>query len=317
MRRWPSRPACVQDSFDPQRSADTVLLEVRASLRYFGGPVKLLQRLRGGDAAGPPHPRRQRAHAVGAALLARGLRRVHAGAGDAALTAGCAAEVQLLTPEPFEHWDAYRAMGLSTLADLRRHLPRSGARTPLRPGAAGRARPRLRRTAHPARCRSPCRHASFREPARTVRTRRQRRAGAACRRDAATAPAAWLAATLCFVRDFVLAMQHEPRWLAMQVPQRTLLPDGFIGTLARPVACGRCCASASARLALPARARAEPRLLRHRRRWCRAPSGELFPSAASEREGLVAGRTLQARLGVERVQTCMRCTTTAPSVPAS
>ena len=33
---------CVQPSHDPSRGADTVLLEVRASLRYFGGHARLL-----------------------------------------------------------------------------------------------------------------------------------------------------------------------------------------------------------------------------------------------------------------------------------
>ena len=80
---------CVQPAHDPSRGADTVLLEVQASLRYFGGHARLLQRLRAAlvplghrvHVASAPTP-------LGAALLARAPRRVHASeAADAAARA--------------------------------------------------------------------------------------------------------------------------------------------------------------------------------------------------------------------------------------
>jgi protein ImuB len=106
-----------------------VLLEVQASLRYFGGHARLLRRLRVALAslghrvhiASAPTP-------LGAALLAQwrdgfaeGPHASHLPALQQRLDE---APVWLLGPGR-EHWEALQGMGLQTLADLRR-LPRAG-----------------------------------------------------------------------------------------------------------------------------------------------------------------------------------------------
>lgn len=115
------------------QDAQTVLLEVQGSLRLFGGPAALRQRLRA--ALAPLGHRVQIAAAptaLGAALLARWHPRGH---GDLVLGAHAQelpALQQLLLEAPVwmlgpgrEHWDALQGMGLHTLADLRA-LPRTG-----------------------------------------------------------------------------------------------------------------------------------------------------------------------------------------------
>jgi len=113
--------------------AKTVLLEVQASLRLFGGLATLQQRLR--DALAPLGHRVQMAAAptaLGAALLAQWAPRDR---GDLVLGPHATqpptlqalldqAPVWLLGPGR-EHWDALQGMGLHTLSDLRA-LPRSG-----------------------------------------------------------------------------------------------------------------------------------------------------------------------------------------------
>lgn len=115
------------------QDAQTVLLEVQGSLRLFGGPAALRQRLQA--ALAPLGHRVQIAAAptaLGAALLARWHPRGH---GDLVLGAHAQelpALQQLLLEAPVwmlgpgrEHWDALQGMGLHTLADLRA-LPRTG-----------------------------------------------------------------------------------------------------------------------------------------------------------------------------------------------
>jgi len=107
----------------------TVLLEVQASLRYFGGHARLLGRLR--LALAPLGHRVHIASAptpLGAALLAQwrdgfaeGPHASHLPALQQRLDE---APVWLLGPGR-EHWEALQGMGLQTLADLRR-LPRAG-----------------------------------------------------------------------------------------------------------------------------------------------------------------------------------------------
>jgi protein ImuB len=109
--------------------SDTVVLEVQASLRLFGGLRLLLQRLQAAL-----QPLGHRIHiataptALGAALLA-------AWRDDLVLgvhTTDKAALGALLSEAPVwlvgrgrEHWEALQGMGLKQLGDLR-HLPRSG-----------------------------------------------------------------------------------------------------------------------------------------------------------------------------------------------
>jgi protein ImuB len=119
--------------------AQTVLLEVQSSLRLFGGPQALVQRLQ--QALAPLGHRVQMAAAptaLGAALLARWhppqhpLSRTALGWAHGPHTTELAelqrvldgAPVHLLGPGQ-EHWDALQGMGLHTLSDLRQ-LPRSG-----------------------------------------------------------------------------------------------------------------------------------------------------------------------------------------------
>ena len=117
----------------------TVLLEVQASLRYFGGLPALHRRLQ--DALAPlghPVPHRVQQAAAPTALAAAWLARWHPrGQGDLVLGAHAtqpAALQRLLGGLPVELLDsptgaapsqALQAMGLHTLADLRR-LPRAG-----------------------------------------------------------------------------------------------------------------------------------------------------------------------------------------------
>jgi protein ImuB len=119
--------------------AQTVLLEVQASLRLFGGAAALLQRLQ--QALQPLGHQVQMAAAptaLGAALLARWhpqshpLSRTALGWAQGPHTTDLAelqrhldaAPVHLLGPGR-EHWDALQGMGLHTLSDLRQ-MPRSG-----------------------------------------------------------------------------------------------------------------------------------------------------------------------------------------------
>jgi protein ImuB len=118
-------------AFTPAVTADgpTVLLEVAASLRCFGGADALLQRLR--RALAPLGHRVQIASAptaLGAALLARWRDDLADGPQRSSLSALQAlldqAPVWLLGPGR-EHWEALQGMGLRQLGDLRR-LPRAG-----------------------------------------------------------------------------------------------------------------------------------------------------------------------------------------------
>ncbi|MEP7099591.1 MAG: DNA polymerase Y family protein, partial [Burkholderiales bacterium] len=109
----------------PDDTQHTVLLEVQASLRYFGGLPALQQRLK--DALAPLGHRLHIVSAstpLGAALLAR----VHPNldCADLAATARALAHapVWLLGPGR-RHWEALQGMGLHTIDDLRR-VPRDG-----------------------------------------------------------------------------------------------------------------------------------------------------------------------------------------------
>ncbi|MFY9509654.1 MAG: DNA polymerase Y family protein, partial [Rubrivivax sp.] len=111
----------------------TVLLELQASLRYFGGLTCLLERLR--QALAPLGHRLQLATAptaLGAALLAQWPGRRGDDLAEGPHTRQLRALQQLLDQAPVwllgpgrEHWEALQGMGLRTLSDLRT-LPRSG-----------------------------------------------------------------------------------------------------------------------------------------------------------------------------------------------
>src|SRR5437773_2464712 len=113
---------------DASTAPHTVLLEVQASLRYFGGRAKLLQCLRAAMAPlGHQVVCASALTAQGAALLSR-LDDAPQGLHAADLPSlGCllhGAPVWLLEAGR-EHWDVLQGMGLRTCADLQR-LPRSG-----------------------------------------------------------------------------------------------------------------------------------------------------------------------------------------------
>jgi len=292
---------CVQPALEAPRSADTVLLEVRASLRCFGGLAALLQRLR--EAVTPLGHRVQAASAptpLGAALLARGPRRMHVQERAALQRALDALPPWLLGPGR-EHWEALQGMGLATLADLRR-LPRAGlARrfgtallAELDRAYGERPDPRVPITLPP---RFDSRLELF---ARADSAEQVLHASSMLLARLAS----WLAAQHAFVRGFRLAMLHEPRWRHdAQVPPQTVLEVALAEPSRDPAHLQVLLRERLVQLRLPAPT-LELRLSATEIVPGEAPSGELFPSAASEREGLVRlVERLQARLGAGQVQT--------------
>ena len=119
---------CFEPAEDPADAPHTVLLEVHASLRYFGGLQALLRRLRAAL-----KPLKHAVHcasaptAKGAAWLAR-IGEPPAGrhAADLRSLNRMLDDVPVWLPGPGQaHWDALQGMGLRTLSDLQ-GLPRSG-----------------------------------------------------------------------------------------------------------------------------------------------------------------------------------------------
>jgi protein ImuB len=299
--------ACL--AFTPAVAAlppSQVLLEVQASLRYFGGLEALLRRLRA--ALAPLGHALQCASAPtaqGAALLAR----------MAGTTAGLhcpdlqslqrtldSAPVWLLGPGR-EHWEALQGMGLRTIADLRR-LPRDGlARRfgealldELDRAFGERADPRVWVGLAPT-------FEARLELFARADTSEQVLHGAAV---LLARLVAWLSAQHAFAHRFTLQLQHEARWRRGDTP-----PDTAIGiVLAAP-------SRDAAHLALMLRERLgrtqlvapalELRLRADDIAHAPPPNGELFPSAQGEREGLTRlVERLQARLGRRRVQRLQR-----------
>jgi protein ImuB len=284
---------------------DGVLLEIQASLRVFDGLPALQRRLR--QALAPLGHRLRLASApvpLGAALLARWPGRPEGrepGAHGLSLAALQAvlddAPVWLLGPGR-EHREALQGMGLATLGDLRR-LPRSGlARRfgealldELDRACGRRADPRLPVTLPPA---FDSRLELFERADRAD----QVLAGA---QVLLARLLAWARALPARVAAFTLTLHHEPRHRGQDVPATVLRVE-----LAEP-------ALDPAHLQLLLRERLAhcmlPAPTLELQLGCRevvrdaAPSGELFPGAASQREGLLRLlERLRARLGDERVQ---------------
>jgi protein ImuB len=293
-------------------SPDTVLLEVQASLRHFGGPERrfdgLLKRLRA--ALAPLGHRVQIASAptpMGAALLARGqgapgLRSPQARhcADLPSLHATLeAAPVWLLGPAR-EHGEALQGMGLRTLGDLLR-LPRSGV--------ARRFGAELLDELDRARGERPDPREAIVLPD-TFETRLELFARADTTEQVlhgATLLLArmvvWLSAQHAHVRRFTLVMQHEPRWRRdTQTPTETPLTLALTEPSRDPAHLQVLLRERLAQLQLPAPS-IELRL-RVDDMARRAPlNEELFPNAGSEREGLLRlVERLQARLGADQVQ---------------
>jgi protein ImuB len=289
-----------------------VLLEVRASLRCFGGPAALQQRLRAALAplgfelrlAGAPT-------ALGAALLAQG-----AAAGREDLAVGphitdLAALRRRLDEVPVwrlgpgrEHGEALQGMGLRTLADLRA-LPRTGL--------ARRFGEELLTELDRARGDAP----DPREPVRlpsSFESRLELFARADSAEQVLHAAAvllqhliAWAGAIQARVARFTLEMRHERRHRADEAdPASTRLVVALAEASNDAAHLQLLLRERLARVELPA-----PTL--ELRLHCRdivrqaAPNGELFPTRASECEGLLRLlERLQARLGPAQVRRLQR-----------
>ena len=284
----------------PGAAADTVLLEVQASLRYFGG----LERLRRAIAValvplGHVVHTASAATATGAAILARVEPPPQCPDLAATRLALEAAPVWLLGPGR-EHWEALQGMGLRNLGDLL-GLPRAGLARRFSEAmlveidcAFGRRPdPRESIVLPPA-------FESRLELFARADTTEQVLHGASLLLERLIA---WLAAQHAFVRRFKLLMHHESRWQQSdRTPQATALEIA----LAEP-------SRDSAHLLVLLRERlARVQLPAPTLELClqaediskRAPpNAELFATAQGEHEGLTRLiERLQARLGAGQVQ---------------
>ena len=281
--------------------AHTVLLEVQASLRYFGGHARLLGRLR--QALAPLGHRVQIASAptpLGAALLCRwrddlaeGAHATNAGALRRLLDG---APVWLLGPGR-EHWEALQGMGLQTLSDLR-VLPRAGLARRFGAGLLDDLDRALGQRPDP---RTPLVPPPVFESRLELFARADTTAQVLAAAGVLLARlVAWAEARHARVAAFTLTMQHEPRRHATTAVATTLRIE-----LAEP-------ALDAAHLQLLLRERlarvelAAPTLdllLRcHEVMHGAPPNGELFPTRQSQAEGLTRLlERLRARLGDAQV----------------
>ena len=282
-----------------------MLLEVQASLRYFGGLPALLARLRA--ALAPLAHALQVASAPtaqGAALLARAAVAGERHCADTvALQRALAGMPLWLLDTGREPWAALQGMGLRTVGDLRR-VPRAGLAR--RFGEAlldevdraigARPDPRVWVTLPPS-------FESRLELFARADSAEQVLHGA---RVLLARLVAWLSAQHAFARRFTLTLQHESRQRRADTP-----PDSTLEIV----------------LAAPSRDLAHLLLLL-RERLARTqlvapaleltlraddiarappPNGELFPSVRDEREGLTRlVERLQARLGRHQVRRPLR-----------
>jgi len=300
-------PMVVQPPADPYgQNRHHVLLEVQASLRYFAGRERLLQRL--GEALAPLGHRVRVASAPTAqgaavlACLAKARQPLHCADLPALHEALAQAPVWLLGPGR-EHWDALQGMGLRTLSDLR-PLPRAGLARRFGPelldeidrAFGDKPDPRVPVSLPPL-------FDSRLELFARADTTEQVLHGAAV---LLARLVAWASAQHARVRSFRLLMQHEPRH--RQRDGEEPVPDH--STLEIALAEPSCDAAhllvlLTERLAQVQLAAPSLELRLHCGDIARgaAPNGELFPSAKSEREGLTRLiERLQARLGREQVQ---------------
>ena len=292
-------------AFTPSVTLDephTVLLEVQASLRYFGGHSALLRRLR--EALAPlGHPLRiaSAPTALGAALLARWRDGLAEGAHSTQLkalqTLLDGAPVWLLGPGR-EHWQALQGMGLHTLGDLRA-LPRAGLARRFGDSlltALDRARGD---TADPRAWLScPATFDAQLELFTRADTSPQLLHAASM---LLARLVAWARAQRSRVAAFVLVMKHEARHRETAIPSTELRIElaapsddtTHLQALLRE-------RLASMQLAAPT---LSLRLHCHELARSEAPSGELFPTQRSESEGLTRLlERLRARLGEAQVQ---------------
>jgi protein ImuB len=292
-------PSVVIEPAAADGAPHTVLLEVQASLRYFGGLPVLRQRLHAALA-----PLGHRLHTVsaitplGAALLARVHRDLDCADLDATRHALYTAPVWLLGPGRV-HWEALQGMGLRTLADLG-HVPRAGlARrfgelvlSEFDRAMGNRPDPRESLTLPPT-------FDTRLELFARADTGEQLLHGASV---LLARLVAWLSPQHAFVRRFTLVMHHEQRSrrdttqpgsttleIALAEPSRD---SAHLLVLLRERLAPLQLPAATLELSLHAEdiARRAP------------PNTELFPTPASEHEGLTRLiERLQARLGPEQV----------------
>jgi protein ImuB len=291
-------------TLDAEAAMPCVLLEVRSSLRYFGGLPTLQQRLRAALAPlGFSFRMASAPTALGAALLARWRQGFELGAQVDDLGALCErlddAPVWLLGPGR-EHWDALQGMGLRCLGDLRR-LPRSGL--------ARRFGETLLTELDRARgdCPDP-REPIVPEPRFEARVELFERADSSEQllQGAQLLLAqlvAWAQAQHARIGGFSLAMRHERRHRGdTETPAHTELPLALAESCNDAQHLQLLLRERLARLPLPAPTLAL-RLRCDQLQRSAAPNGELFPTAASARQGLARLiERLQARLGPDQVQ---------------
>lgn len=287
----------------------TVLLEVQASLRLFGGIAGLRRRLR--EALAPLQHRIAAASAPtaeGAALLARWRPRLapehggdlveglHATDGPALHRLLAGAPVWMVGPGR-EHWEALQGMGLKTLADLR-VLPRSGVARRFGTAVLDQLDRAWGDKPDP------------RDPlqAPPVFDSRVELFARADRAEQLLAPAAvllarlvaWAQARRARIGGFALRMLHERQ------RQVLLPPTGLAIDLAEPALdlahLQLLLRERLSRLTLPAPT-LELELHCSRIVAAAAPNGELFPTRASAEEGLLRLiERLRARLGDAQVR---------------
>jgi protein ImuB len=276
----------------------TVVLEVQASLRCFGGLPSLLQRLQ--EALRPLGHRLHIASAAtpqAAALLAQWHAAVPCGdlaatrralAGAPASLLGDVAAASLLS-----------SMGLHSFADLRR-VPRDGLARRFGQAFLDRLDRALGTQADPREplCLPPVFDSRLELGARADTTAQLMHGAARLLAQLV----AWLSAQQAFVRRFTLELEHERRSrrdggqaalstldLALAQPSRD---STYLLVLLRERLAG---------LSMPAPTLAL-RLHAHDVARCAPPNTELFPTPASEQEGLTRLiERLQARLGVDQV----------------
>ncbi|HET7795481.1 MAG TPA: DNA polymerase Y family protein [Rhizobacter sp.] len=274
-----------------------VLLEVQASLRYFGGREALLHKLR---ATLAPLGHRIRCvsapTAQGAALLSRRHDGLHC-ADRPALVQSLDAAPLVLLAAGCEHADALQGMGLHTLGDLR-HLPRAGLARRFGQALLDELDSALGDRPDPREpiVLPPFFHSQLELFARADTTD-QLLHGA---QVLLSRLVAWLSAQHAFVRRFSLVMKHEPRWghaqaateleVALAEPSRDA---AHMLVLLRERLAALQLPAPTLELGLQSDdiSRRPP------------PNAELFPTPQSEHVGLTRLiERLQARLGREQVQ---------------
>ena len=278
---------------------DTVLLDVQASLRYFGGLPALLVRLQAALA-----PLGHRLHtvsaptALGAALLARVHPQLHCADLVTLRRALAAAPVWLIGPGR-EHWEALQGMGLRTIADLRA-LPRAGLTRRFGEALLSEFDRAIGNRPDPREpIRLPSMFDSRLELFARADTTEQLLYGAGV---LLARLVAWLAAQHAFVRRFSLVMEHERhRRTDAQSPATTTVEIALAEPSRESAHLLVLLRERLARLQLPAptldlRLQADDIVRRA------APNSELFPTPQSEQDGLTRLiERLQARLGPAQV----------------